>query len=279
METHGLIGTPLYMSPEQVHGERLDTRTDLWSLGVVCITSRSPGVGRFHADNAVGILRAITEKSPTPLRQIRSDAPPMSEHIVERALEKKTASRYQSAAEIIRDASDLLASISTGSLELEKKDNHKSRLILVCASIVLLIAMIGSLLFYRSLSNKRWAREEAIPQITDLFANRKPLAAFTLLEKAQHYLPGDPALKQAVDQNTILASFTSSPAGATVEVQDYLLPDSQWRKLGATPLKDVRIPNAIFVGRSRRQVQRNDRSVSHRPCIGLSAGRVVEVAA
>jgi eukaryotic-like serine/threonine-protein kinase len=245
LETRGIIGTPLYMSPEQVHGEKLDTRTDLWSLGVVyyeSLTGRRP----FDADSTIGILHSVTEKTPPPLREIRMDAPPLAEQIVRRALEKNPASRYQSASEVVRDASNLLASISTGSLELEKKEKSKSRAILVCAAVVLLFVVAGGLWFYRDLSNRRWAREEAVPQITDLFANRKPLAAFNLLEKAQHYSPSDPALKQISDQNTILSSITSAPAGATVEIQDYLMPDSPWHSFGTTPVKDVRIPKGYF---------------------------------
>ena len=195
---------------------------------------------------AIGILHSITEKTPTPLREIRTDTPPLAEQIVGRALEKNPASRYQSANEIVRDASDLLASISTGSLELEKKEKSKSRAILVCAAVLLLFVVAGSLWFYRGLSNRRWAREEAVPQITDLFASRKPLAAFNLLEKAQSYSPSDPALKQISDQNTIISSITSAPSGATVEIQDYLMPDSPWHSFGATPVKDVRIPKGYF---------------------------------
>jgi serine/threonine protein kinase len=245
METRGLVGTPFYMSPEQVHGEKLDTRTDLWSLGVVyyeSLTARMP----FQADNTIAVLRAITERTPTPVRELRTDAPPLAEQIVERALEKDRASRYQSASDVIRDASGLLASISTGSLELDKKEKSKSRAILVCAAIVILFTVAGSLWLYRSLSNRRWAHEEAVPQITELFATRKPLAAFNLLEKAQHYSPSDPVLKQISDQNTIISSITSAPSGASVEIQDYLTPDSAWRSMGVTPVKDVRIPNGYF---------------------------------
>ena len=86
METRGLLGTPLYMSPEQAHGERVDARTDLWSLGVVyyeMLTGRRP----FQGDGIIGVLRAITEKAPIPMRQIRFDAPPLADQIIVRALE------------------------------------------------------------------------------------------------------------------------------------------------------------------------------------------------
>jgi serine/threonine protein kinase/formylglycine-generating enzyme required for sulfatase activity/dienelactone hydrolase len=245
METRGLAGTPLYMSPEQAYGNRVDTRTDLWSLGVVyyeSLTASRP----FQADSTIGVLRAITEKAPTPLRQIRADAPALAEQIVGRALEKDPASRYQSASQVIGDTSDLLSSISTGSLNLEKTAKSRSRIVILCAAIVLLVAAAGGLWFYRGFSNRRWAREEAIPQITDLLASRKSLAAFNLLQKAQQYLPADPALKQIADQNTVVSSITSSPTGAAVEIQDYLAPDSPWRSIGTTPLTDIRLPKGYF---------------------------------
>jgi eukaryotic-like serine/threonine-protein kinase len=245
MDTLGIVGTPCYMSPEQVHGEKLDTRTDLWSLGIVYYESLT-ACRPFQAESTITVLRAITETTPRPLRDFRADAPPLAEQIVARALEKDRARRYQSASEVIRDASDLLASISTGSLEPKQEEKSLSRVILICAAIVLLFAVAGSFWFYRGLSHRRWAREEAIPQITDLFASRKPLAAFTLLEKAQHYSPSDPALKQIAGQNTIISNITSTPAGATVEIQDYPTPDSPWRNLGGTPLKNVVIPKGYF---------------------------------
>ena len=90
-----LMGTVPYMSPEQAYGKTLDTRTDLWSLGVVyyeTLTARRP----FQGESAVGVLRAITEEKPTPLREVRTDAPPQANQIVGRALEKNPADRYQS---------------------------------------------------------------------------------------------------------------------------------------------------------------------------------------
>jgi eukaryotic-like serine/threonine-protein kinase len=244
-ETRGLLGTPLYMSPEQAQEQKVDARTDLWNLGVIyyeLLTGRAP----FRADSSIGVLRAITDEAPSPLRQLRPDVPPLGEQIVGRALEKNPDRRYQSATEVMRDASELLSRLSTSSLDQEKPAKPANRLLYVTVAVALLVAITASLwLYYRS-SRKRWAREEAIPQAKSLLAQNKPVAAFLLLGKAAEYLPSDPQLKQIADENSTLTSITSSPSGATVEIQDYLTPDAAWHGLGTTPLKNLRIPKGYF---------------------------------
>jgi eukaryotic-like serine/threonine-protein kinase len=243
METRGLIGTPLYMSPEQAQGQNLDARTDLWNLGVIYYELLA-GSAPFRADSSIAVLRAITDKAPLPLRQLRPDVPPLADQIVSHALEKVPATRYQSAAEIIRDASDLLARLSTTSPV--GPPVRISRAIGVTAAIVLLCAATASAWLYQRSSRKRWAREEAIPQITNLIDGKKPLAAFLLLERAEEYLPSDSQLKRIADENTRLVSITSSPSDATVEIEDYIAPDGPWRSLGTTPLTNIRIPKGYF---------------------------------
>src|ERR1700723_2805168 len=117
--TRGIIGTPLYMSPEQAQGQSVDARTDLWNLGVIyyeLLGGRAP----FQAESNLAVLRAIVDQAPLPLRQIRPDVSPLAEQIVSRALEKDPTHRYQSASEVVRDASILLSSISVTSLTPEK---------------------------------------------------------------------------------------------------------------------------------------------------------------
>jgi eukaryotic-like serine/threonine-protein kinase len=244
-ETRGLIGTPLYMSPEQAKEQNLDARTDLWNLGVIyyeLLTGRAP----FRADSSIGVLRAITDEAPVPLRQLRPDVPPLCEQIVSHALEKNRDRRYQSAAEIIRDTSELLSRLSSASLVQEKPAKRASRSLSVAAGVAILLAVTGGLwLYYRS-SHKHWAREEAIPQAKRLLEQNEPLAAFLLLGKATEYLPSDPQLKQIAEENSTLVSITSSPSGATVQIQDYLAPDSPWHSLGTTPLANLRIPKGYF---------------------------------
>jgi tRNA A-37 threonylcarbamoyl transferase component Bud32 len=132
-ETRRLMGTVPYMSPEQAYGKTLDTRTDLWSLGVVyyeTLTAQRP----FQADSAVGVLRAIREDVPKSVREIRADAPQKTDEIVGHALEKNPADRYQSASEMVKDTSDLLIRISGTTLEplQEKPAVRVSRWLAVC---------------------------------------------------------------------------------------------------------------------------------------------------
>jgi serine/threonine-protein kinase len=97
-----LMGTPAYMSPEQVVGEEVDGRSDLYSVGVLfyrLLTGALP----FTADTALGMLQRQIRDNPTPLQAHRPNLPDWCDAIVQRALSKTPADRFQSAEEF-RDA-------------------------------------------------------------------------------------------------------------------------------------------------------------------------------
>ncbi|MEZ6064893.1 MAG: serine/threonine-protein kinase [Planctomycetaceae bacterium] len=92
-------GTPQYMSPEQARGDRVDARSDLFSLGSVMYemaTGRLP----FRAETTYGILRRITDNVPRPIREINPLIPRWLVAIVERLHSKPVEGRYQSAEEV-----------------------------------------------------------------------------------------------------------------------------------------------------------------------------------
>jgi hypothetical protein len=91
-------GSPAFMSPEQVRGEELDSRTDLYSLGVLLYNMVS-GAFPFEADSVEELFRKITLGRPTPLASARSDLPPELVKVIMKALEPRD-SRYQTAAEM-----------------------------------------------------------------------------------------------------------------------------------------------------------------------------------
>lgn len=95
-------GTAAYMSPEQVRGEELDPRTDLWALGVVLyqmLTGQRP----FNGNSDAALQHAIIHAEPAPLRELSPGISAELEGVVTRALQKDRERRFQSAAEM-RDA-------------------------------------------------------------------------------------------------------------------------------------------------------------------------------
>ncbi|MCI0452433.1 MAG: protein kinase [Candidatus Latescibacteria bacterium] len=91
-----ILGTPLYMSPEQAFGESVDQRSDLFSLGTVLfelITGRQP----FASENYMGIIQNIVHKDIPPVREFNPEIPPNVEGLVTRALTKNRDQRFQSA--------------------------------------------------------------------------------------------------------------------------------------------------------------------------------------
>lgn len=97
-----VLGTPVYMSPEQAQGEETDARTDIYSLGVVLYEMVCKGVP-FYAEEPIAILRKVIEKDAEEPRSINSDIPKDLETIILKCLEKNPAKRYQTMGLFLRD--------------------------------------------------------------------------------------------------------------------------------------------------------------------------------
>jgi eukaryotic-like serine/threonine-protein kinase len=101
-KTGTTIGTVAYMSPEQAQGEKVDHRTDIWSLGVILyemITGRMP----FRSEYAEALVYSILNEEPEPVTGIRSGVPMDLERVIQKCLNKITDERYQTARDLIAD--------------------------------------------------------------------------------------------------------------------------------------------------------------------------------
>ncbi len=96
------MGTAGYMSPEQVRGEKLDARTDLFSFGLV-LYEMATGQRAFTGETAAILKDAILNNSPAPVHEVNSTMPVKLEQVIGRALEKDRMRRYQSATEMRAD--------------------------------------------------------------------------------------------------------------------------------------------------------------------------------
>ena len=98
-QTDIVLGTPVYMSPEQLAGKKVDGRSDIFSLAVVMfelLTGRPP----FLADNVSALLFAIAHTPHPSLKAIRPDVPPIVKDVLDRALQKDPVHRYRRASEL-----------------------------------------------------------------------------------------------------------------------------------------------------------------------------------
>jgi serine/threonine protein kinase/Tfp pilus assembly protein PilF len=149
------VGTVAYMSPEQVRGKKLDSRSDLFSFGVVLYESAT-GMLPFRGETTGVVFDSILNRSPVPPVRVNADLPPELERIIGKCLEKDLDLRYQHASEIEadlrrlrRDTDSAQLPATTGTETSARIKKHGMGIVLASAA-VLVLAIGGYFYLHRA---------------------------------------------------------------------------------------------------------------------------------
>jgi serine/threonine protein kinase/pimeloyl-ACP methyl ester carboxylesterase len=232
-----ILGTPGYMSPEQMRGQGVDERTDIWAFGCLLyelLTGKRAFPGESSLEAAIAVLDCEPDWQTLPPK-----IPAKIRDLLRRCLQKDPNRRLPHIADAHRV------------IEEELRGRDRWRLLgsqarqprfAIPAAVVLGLLGLGSVLLYEHNSRVYWVREQAIPEITKLFDSAERKAAFHLLLRAEKVLPNDPTLKKIQEDNSFPMSFNTNPPGAEVWVADYDAQDNEWLRLGRTPFTIKKLP-------------------------------------
>jgi serine/threonine protein kinase/tetratricopeptide (TPR) repeat protein len=143
-KTGTTVGTVAYMSPEQARGEAVDSRSDVWSLGVVLyemLTGQLP----FKGDYGDAVVYSMLNEVPEPVTALRTGVPMELERIVGKALQKEMSTRYQSAAEVLADLRRLRSEQEVVATPVQRGKRVRARSV-VLAGVAAVVVIGGYLL-------------------------------------------------------------------------------------------------------------------------------------
>ena len=221
------LGTPAYMSPEQVKGETVDARSDLFSFGCV-LYAMYTGYSPFQGLNPLEMARKVTEFKPPSLKDITPNAPEFFSNIVDRLLQKDPGKRYQSSLEVrdllqrhLRElnqsSTDELDAMLFSGVRAEKKRSTWAWIPALAIPLVLLVAVVGW-------ASGWFASDSTVPEVNSLLdsgqsGDPNATAASVLADRLQNASPGDTIdLPDGIYTETItlenVKQVTLRPAGS-----------------------------------------------------------------
>jgi len=233
-----ILGTAAYMSPEQAQGKSVDSRSDVFSFGVVLyemLTGWSP----FAGVTTIETLAKVLETRPADLRTIRNDLPAPLVRLAEACLEKDR-DRRPSAHDVRHRLVEIEQSRTM--MAVTRGGGIRRRAALISTLVVALAGMGAAGAWWASGREARAARER-VPELLEL-ANRFDYDAF--YREARSVVPlvaDDLQIKQVwLNMTFPVDSIDSNPPGADIWVKGYLATNAEWIPIGRTPITQVRVP-------------------------------------
>ena len=239
-----IIGTIGYMSPEQVEGRRADSRSDVFSLGVVfyvLLTGREP----FAASTPLLTIASILRDEPPPVSALRNDLPAGLSALIQKCLARNPDDRFRSAAELHHALGPFQSTESGGGAKKRVWPG-------IAAALLLVAAVATSVFWWRRDSRVKWARNVAPAEIERLM-DEDPVAAFLVARRAKAIAPDDTQVAQAWTNLVLPVTIITEPPEVDVEIRSYKTPDGPWVSLGRTPLKNIGVPFQAVALRLKRQ--------------------------
>jgi eukaryotic-like serine/threonine-protein kinase len=242
--TRSLVaGTAGYMAPEQVRGEVVDRRADIFALGAV-LYEMLAGCRAFKEDSTLGTLNASLTLQPPDLSDVNPEISPVLSHIVRRCLAKSPDDRFATVADLESAVHSVIRARNPppppSLLALFRRP------VVMVTVLLVVLAMAAWAWRWRVVTTRvRWASTVAAPEVQRLFNHGDTADAFLLARQALDVVPNDRYLWQLWLDVSIPADVTTDPAGADVAFAAYRTPTS-WFSLGRTPLNGVRIPRSLI---------------------------------
>jgi serine/threonine protein kinase/tetratricopeptide (TPR) repeat protein len=170
-----IVGTVPYMSPEQVSGQGVDQRSDIFSLGII-LHEMCLGVRPFRGETATHTMSAILRDRAELVSEIRGDLPEHLGRIVRRCLEKEPSKRYQTARVVKEELEDLKHEVESGQVEFRSVTRPTAAVgkWWLAAAAVGVLALVGFLIFNRPVSQSSETESELLTAVTK--APRKMIA-------------------------------------------------------------------------------------------------------